>query len=54
MTFDELRFQREVARDSRDAGKVLGVRVFGDCDSVIRKVMREVMGVEEVEMWEGH
>ena len=51
--FDELCFQREVGRDSRDGGKVLGVRVFGDCDSVMREVMRGVMGEEEVEVWEG-
>ncbi|XP_065920603.1 NAD-dependent protein deacylase sirtuin-6-like [Dysidea avara] len=38
---------------STDKGEQLGVRVFGDCDVLMEKVMREVLSLSELRTWEG-
>jgi len=38
---------------STDKGEQLGVRVFGDCDVLMEKVMKEVLPLSELCMWEG-
>ena len=49
--FDQLCYQTEPGR-GRGGGEGLGVRVFGDCDSVMREVIQRVMGEEELDEWE--
>lgn len=56
--FDELCHQTEARRGSgKGRGgdlheEQLGVRVFGDCDSVMCEVMRRVVGEVELDAWE--
>jgi mono-ADP-ribosyltransferase sirtuin 6 len=45
-------FDDECARKGED-GEVLGVRLFGDCDVVMKEVMELLLTPQEIEEWEG-
>lgn len=46
-------YDDDCLRQPRGAPEAAGSRVYGDCDSFIRELLKNVMGEETLKSWEG-